>query len=743
MGRRVNMILGAPYDGWRPGVRDGGVYYDGNDKVVERALIVTAEVAPGNGRDLGREKRLLLGIEGPYLLKLLSLAVASGRSEPIFAYSFARSVSMARILQSLRGERGLLPWSVVAAVVRRMASACSDVLAESKQLLGYTLGHPGPTPDDILLDAEGVPRVCGFEVWRDGAVQESAPGYHCPVDSLGEPALVYGLTALLVELFTGERPPISSRQVERHVEMVRRVQVKVMARPGDRLPEMLVDLVGAGLSHDPSARPTLASMEQALAEVENRANGPSLEVWGRRVVAAVLAGEPLTRTLMAKDPRMGMGVPVDEGDDDDDLRPTTIDPDRAVAAASRDSSHDIVVTRPQAPPLRRLTPLAGRGPAPQPEAPPVVAPARPASVQPQVAAIRAPVPPAAVQGPPQEHPSAASYGQQGAQEESVWVAEPRPAPKAPSTPIHADVHAHTPGAGVHTSGGGPRPPGPQPMLVAVPLGPHGESGYHAISFASDGTPVHTGTFAVPGRQGPPPEQQVRDATLRGAIFGVVAVAVLGAVFAAGWMFRGVEPQADASALRAQTPSNASIPSPPPEPTPAGTAVEAPPEAAPAVDVSTVEDPPAVASVQEPSPSRRTTRAPVSARREAGTASPGVAPRVPGVVIRTGTVPEAPSAAPSGGGSSPPPAAPTPESEAPAPPSRFRVEFRSADPAVTELNVRCHVGEGTGQSSVVIEDAGAGPCRVTGTGDGEARLASVALSGSRTYTCFSGGSRSCR
>ena len=91
------------------------------------------------------------------------------------------------------------------------------------------------------------------------------------------------------------------------------------------------------------------------------------------------------------------------------------------------------------------------------------------------------------------------------------------------------------------------------------------------------------------------------------------------------------------------------------------------------------------------------------------------------------------------------AEPLPEepAEAVPAPSVFRVEFRAADPTMAELQIRCHKGSGSGMGSVVIHDAGRGPCKVTGIIGSDRLVTSVSLTGEKVWTCFAAGDRSCQ
>jgi len=616
VGRRVKMMLGSAYDGWRPGVKEGGVYYDGDPDTTERALIVTGGTAPGDGRDLGREKRVLLSLDHPHVLRLLSLALAPGRAEPVYAYAFTRGVSLARLMRALRAERGLLPWGVVVGVVADVARGAEAMVEATTAYPGFSAFHAGPTPDDILLDARGCARVSGFEVWRDASVVRSSPGYGCPAGAMGEPGLVYALGALLVEMLSGERPPISGRAADRHREVVRRVQVKVLARPGDRLPEGLVDVVADCLEFEPAKRPSLRGLSDHLATLGLKAPAPELEAWAARVVPALRTGEPLTESVMAADPRMGFGpVAAVHDDADPDFRPTTIDPERAaqqamlelnrdVPAYERDSMHGIVS------PFAHALPEPAPGWEPDSE----VAPTQPLGAR--LPGLDLPAPPLELPVAPEPKPA--------------FVPAPEPRQPDPEPPV---------------------PPAPAPAPAS-------------------GNPVVMVAFFV-------------------------LVLLAGA---AGWFARGVgsdapvPPEAPApeppAAVAVEPPVPA--PEPPPAPEAAPPAPEAPPAPAPPKKKAAPEPPPAPAPAPTPEP----------------------------------LPPETPPAAP-------------PE------PTTFTVEFRSADPTVTEMSVKCHTGSGTGVASVTIANAGPGPCRVSARRGADAVQAVVAVNGARTYTCFAGGSRGCR
>ena len=73
----------------------------------------------------------------------------------------------------------------------------------------------------------------------------------------------------------------------------------------------------------------------------------------------------------------------------------------------------------------------------------------------------------------------------------------------------------------------------------------------------------------------------------------------------------------------------------------------------------------------------------------------------------------------------------------------RVEFRSEDPTVTSLEVRCADGLVAGGRSLIIPDALEGPCRVVGKTGDISRLAMVRITGPAVFRCFEDGQSICR
>ena len=80
---------------------------------------------------------------------------------------------------------------------------------------------------------------------------------------------------------------------------------------------------------------------------------------------------------------------------------------------------------------------------------------------------------------------------------------------------------------------------------------------------------------------------------------------------------------------------------------------------------------------------------------------------------------------------------------PSEPTEFTVTFRSGDPSVERMVVRCHKGGSAEGTSVVhIVRAGKGPCKVEGYRGDVKHSVSAVLTGPKNYTCFKDGARRC-
>lgn len=292
------MKLGPPVQGWRPGARRGGVYYDGDVASMQDALIVLGATELVEARALGLEKMLLVNLDHPGVLPLLSLAVAPGKNRPVYAYEYVEGAGLGAALRAASDGGGHLPLGVAASAVAQAAAAAHAVCSVGAEMGGHGIWHRGPTPDDVLMDSTGLVRAVGFQVWREDARPEGVAGFMCPEGQLGSAGMAYGLGALLMVLLGGGTPAVATgrslqslgRAVDEQAQSVRRLR-----GPGA---DPLVDLAQACLSWNPGQRPPLGVLAARLEELRLRAPPPGPVLWSAQAVPKLRVGKPLPVELV-------------------------------------------------------------------------------------------------------------------------------------------------------------------------------------------------------------------------------------------------------------------------------------------------------------------------------------------------------------------------------------------------------------------------------------------------------------
>ncbi len=248
----MELVLGEAAPAWSPTATRGRY----GDRPVIALLGPQVEGAAARGRErsvawIGRE------IEGVW--PLLEVVEVDGRGA--WLYPHHAGVSLGPLVD---GE--LVPMRVACEIVAELSQRVAALGPDGE-------GHPGPLPEDVLLDAEGRIHISGFV----GPTLPD-PSRHDPCPAGAGESVVYRLGVLLAELLCGSAPQSSSSRAA-HESAVRRVIIRVMARPGPGLPERLRDVVQAMLAWDPTARPSLTRVGPTLALLAADLPGSSLSEW--------------------------------------------------------------------------------------------------------------------------------------------------------------------------------------------------------------------------------------------------------------------------------------------------------------------------------------------------------------------------------------------------------------------------------------------------------------------------------
>lgn len=211
-----------------------------------------------------REGRAAAGFSHPNLAALFEAGEVDG--EVYLAMELAEGDTVAERL----ARTGPLPVRTAVAVAREIASALSAMHAAS-------LVHGDVTPRNVVLSADGTPKLVDFGLSRSGAADRDEAGDvaggtvgYAPPERLAGAALeasadVFGLGAVLYEMVAGERAfpgpgPTAIR------DAVLRAAPKPLTAHRDGVPLALESAVRGALARSPRERP--ASMEAFRRELE-------------------------------------------------------------------------------------------------------------------------------------------------------------------------------------------------------------------------------------------------------------------------------------------------------------------------------------------------------------------------------------------------------------------------------------------------------------------------------------------
>ena len=233
--------------------------------------------------------RLISRIDHPSVLRLLHASKVGGA--PAWIHEGFQGVSMSRVLDVLSSSGDYFSARAAIEAVERTVQGMRSALSQGRNLQGgeASLYHPGPAPSDLLIDSVGAIKLAGFDLEsEDGPKLPTEPGYEPLQPGTPEQRGVYGLAALLVHLLGGEKPGVAGSDEGRQDAVIRRAVIRVLARPGEAVPDSIIDLIKAGLAFDPEERPEFTVMEDELARAAGELRSEALRAWAPTAVPGLL-----------------------------------------------------------------------------------------------------------------------------------------------------------------------------------------------------------------------------------------------------------------------------------------------------------------------------------------------------------------------------------------------------------------------------------------------------------------------
>jgi serine/threonine protein kinase len=235
---------------------------------------------------LEREGQAMARLEHPHVLSVHSLDRAGGR--PFLVAELA-------VGGDLEGRlAGPMPWRAGAELVAKLAEGVA--YAHAAGVL-----HRDLKPQNVLFDAEGVPKLADFGLARlsgrsrlteTGTVM-GTPTYMAPEQAMGSeagPAAdVYSLGAILYRCVSGRVPILPSGGA---LALLARVQEEVppLLDSLADVPPALAALCARCLAKEPERRPSAAELAQALGEVDAQPASPRLPLIAVSLLGLVALG---------------------------------------------------------------------------------------------------------------------------------------------------------------------------------------------------------------------------------------------------------------------------------------------------------------------------------------------------------------------------------------------------------------------------------------------------------------------
>ncbi|MFH1469512.1 MAG: hypothetical protein ABIO70_34315 [Pseudomonadota bacterium] len=734
-------------DAWHHEVREGWLSSPQGER---QAVLVHPVAGMQAGAEalaaLRDEARLLSRIRHQNVLRVVHVTAVGGQAALV--YETCAGIGLSRTVSLLAERHERLPLRAVAELASTVASAIDAACVKLPGQREARVVHPGPSPDDILIDGLGRVRVAGFRVAALGQpLPPSAPGYAPPEGLHAGPASAYGTAAMLVTLLTGEPVLPPGESPEDHDAMLRRTAIRIAAKVVHEGWEELARIVRQSMQYNPQARLSPADLARELRSHALRHHSPGLRTWAPAAIPGLL------RRLAPKAPEP---APAPPPKDSTTRPPLAFAPPPEPTGDVEEMATEVV--SPEMVEQLRAEIAAGAEPTlphlEEPEAP-APAPARPPPTLPErdSSAVREGRPPLIAMAALPPVPVAQVFVHDAPTDE---VQEPQ-TEEAPTIELKRK----------------PPPPPPREVRSVVPAAPD-----------------HLGPIEREAEEAPPR----RRGGTRWLLLPLGAAALLGGIWAGLQLLPRLLPHGaeeivdhppDLAAILESGALAEALPTPEDpsaEPLPEGNALaEAPeptpdrPAAPPAVSTAepqaTPEPAPGVSPSpppsQPPRPSRQDAIAALGQQQGGATAAAAAAPapeppaEPPPPPPDEPVLPDEPDEpdeplgfdepdepdepeAPPEVPPPPPIVVLTPNSQAPAPRESFSVEFKSALADIYEIEVRCQQGSGRGPPPVVLNDAGRGPCRITGSSTQAGRIVVwFALTGPGTVTCFEDAQRLCK
>jgi hypothetical protein len=454
---KLRLRVAAPWPAWSDDVRQGQLLRA--DGSAEAVLIRLHPEVSGEGAPLEllqRRAKILSRLRDPNILRVVYATAIGGQAAVV--YEGFEGASLARITPLLAQHGRLLPLRALLEIGEVTARAVHSATGGAPEDV-ERVHHEGPQTSDLLIDAHGILKVTGFTVIFLGS-EPPPSSSQCPPPEGGGAGGSWAIGALLVELLTGERMAAGAADPAKHEANLRRATTRVLARAADPVPEAVVQLIRATLSHDPRARPSIQDVADRLLDLSRGLSSTGLRSWAAGAIGGVLEG--VSRS--ASSPPAASRVPMV-----DSSRPLMPDTDTGAFPVRTVGGPARLTDGSAQPPVYELfsAPTAPTLP-PREAGPPALAPFVRAAAPGETAALPASSGPQASPRPPSSVPPVRSAVPPiRSLDETSAVRPPRPTEAVPSVPFTRLAPIEVTAAAPRPAPSAGRPMGSLPISVGT------------------------------------------------------------------------------------------------------------------------------------------------------------------------------------------------------------------------------------------------------------------------------------
>ena len=274
---KIRIRLSGDWPAWSSDIRQGRMM---DENGVSRPVLVHIRrelpVDEQGKKQARRDGRRLAALNDPGMLRIHHVSVLEGHIAEVS--QFFRCASLGTVVSLMDEYEELLELRTIVELAAEVAGVLAAVLGGAPGAETLVI-HGGVRPQHVLLDDGGVVKLTGFGILRPESPPPEAELAYLPPEGFRPDGSAYAIGSFMVELLTGEVPPVSKSVVSDHQALLEEIVVAIHARGGAQVPDALTRTIRSCLAYEPSDRPRLGSLANELRNLSRQLNGSTLRAW--------------------------------------------------------------------------------------------------------------------------------------------------------------------------------------------------------------------------------------------------------------------------------------------------------------------------------------------------------------------------------------------------------------------------------------------------------------------------------